>query len=220
LVFTAFLRPCRGDADNQEKCFKSRGVGQMKKTVLVVIAMFVLCAAPAVFAQDHGELGVYADYVRLHHADNANFWGLGGRAGFNVHPHVQLEAEVSYDFSQSFTNTFTNGGTVTVSRANLHLLHGLFGPKIQTGGPIRVFAVLKGGFLSFSGGGAAATFGNAGSQFATVPGGDTNGVFYPGGGVEFYAGPIGLRFEVGDLMYFDRGANNNLRITFGPTIRF
>ena len=47
-----------------------------------------------------------------------------------------------------------------------------------------------------------------------------NGVFYPGGGIEFFLGPIGIRAEAGDEMYFDRGVNNNLRIAVGPTIRF
>jgi len=193
----------------------------MKKIVLAVIAVLVLSAAPALFAQDHAEIGVYADYVRLHHADNANFWGLGGRIGFNVHSHVQLEAEMSYDFEQSFTNTFTTGGTVTTTRTNLRLLHGMFGPKFQTNtGPVRAFVLLKGGFLNFSGGGGAATFGNVGTQISGITGGDTHGVFYPGGGVEFFAGPIGLRIEAGDLMYFANGANHNLRLAVGPTFRF
>ena len=43
---------------------------------------------------------------------------------------------------------------------------------------------------------------------------------YPAGGVEFYAGPFGIRAEVGDLMYFRDGVHNNLRIAAGPSIRF
>jgi hypothetical protein len=38
--------------------------------------------------------------------------------------------------------------------------------------------------------------------------------------VEGFVGPVGLRLEVGDDIYFDNGARNNLRVTFGPTIRF
>lgn len=187
----------------------------MKKIVLVLTAALFLMVAPATFAQNHGEFGVFADYVRLHHANDANYVGLGGRFGFNVHEHVQLEAEMSYDFAKSFTTTTTNGGTVTVNRTDLRLLHGLFGPKFQTGGQaIRGFVVLKGGFLNFSTDNALA------GQFTGVPRGDTNGVFYPGGGVEFFAGPFGVRFEAGDLMYFDNGANHNLRITVGPQFRF
>jgi hypothetical protein len=187
----------------------------MKKLVLGVIAALVLMSAPATFAQNHGEIGAFADYVRLHHADNSNFLGLGGRFGFNVHSHVQLEAEMAYDFEKSFTTTTTNGGTVTVTKTGLRLLHGMFGPKFQTGeGAVRAFAVLKGGFLNFS------TNSSLSGQFSGITGGDTNGVFYPGGGIELFGGPIGVRFEVGDLMYFDNGANHNLRIAVGPQFRF
>jgi hypothetical protein len=31
---------------------------------------------------------------------------------------------------------------------------------------------------------------------------------------------VGLRFELGDEIYFNNGAHNNLRITFGPILRF
>jgi hypothetical protein len=43
---------------------------------------------------------------------------------------------------------------------------------------------------------------------------------YPGAGVEASLGPVGLRFELGDEIYFNSGAHNNLRITFGPILRF
>lgn len=194
----------------------------MKRFALVLglaVALFV----PAAFAQNHGEVGVFADYVRLHHANDANFWGLGGRVGFNVHNNVQLEAEMSYDFEKVFTNNITTGtGTITTVRSGLTLLHGLFGPKIQTGGgPVRLFGIVKGGFLNFRKTSAISSVGgNFTGQIGDIFGGDTNGVFYPGGGVEAYIGPIGLRAEVGDLMYFDNGANHNLRVTFGPSIRF
>jgi hypothetical protein len=46
------------------------------------------------------------------------------------------------------------------------------------------------------------------------------GAVYPGGGIEAYLGPIGLRIDVGDEIYFQSGAHNNLRLTFGPSIRF
>src|SRR5262249_5235095 len=121
----------------------------MKKAVIATLTALLLLTATAAFAQDHGEVGVFADYIRLHNAGNANFWGVGGRFGFNVHPNVQLEGELSYDFAQSFTSTSTNAGTVTVGTTDLRLLHGLFGPKITTSGPIRVFAFAKGGFLNF-----------------------------------------------------------------------
>ena len=191
----------------------------MKKIALALFAV-ALFTAPAIFAQDHGEFGVYADYVRLHHANDANFLGVGGRVGLNVHHNVQLEAEMAYDFEREFTNTTSTGGTITTTRSGLRLLHGMFGPKIQTGGgAFRAFVFAKGGFLNFGVSNAGAVSGFNG-QVGNVLTGDTNGVFYPGGGVEVFAGPIGLRVDAGDLMYFDRGANHNLRITFGPQFRF
>jgi len=43
---------------------------------------------------------------------------------------------------------------------------------------------------------------------------------YRGGGPEGYVGPIGLRFDAGDEVYFDHGTHNNSRVAFGPYIRF
>ena len=43
---------------------------------------------------------------------------------------------------------------------------------------------------------------------------------YPGGGLEFFAGPLGIRLEAGDEIYVNNKAYNNLRVTFGPTLRF
>ena len=50
--------------------------------------------------------------------------------------------------------------------------------------------------------------------------GNTAAAIYPGLGVEGFFGPIGLRADVGDEIYFKNGTRNNLRVTFGPTIRF
>ena len=45
-------------------------------------------------------------------------------------------------------------------------------------------------------------------------------VFYPGGGVEGHLGPVGLRLDVGDEMCFNDGTHHNLRVAFGPYVRF
>ena len=179
--------------------------------------MLALMTAPMIFAQgtpdkDHGEIGAFFNMTRLRHANNTNFYGFGGRVGFNVHPNIQFEGEMAYDFARNFTVTTNN---VTTSTTGLRLLHGLFGPKFQIGtGAVRAFVTAKGGFLNFS------TSHNLTNQINGVSGGDTNGVFYPGGGIEAYAGIFGIRAEIGDEMYFDRGANHNLRVTIGPQIRF
>lgn len=187
----------------------------MKRIVSVII--LALVAAPIVFAQgtpdkDHGEIGAFFNMTKLHNANDTNFYGFGGRVGFNVHPNVQLEGEMAYDFARNFTVT-TSTATSTTTR--LRMLHGLFGPKFQVGtGAFRAFVTAKGGFVNFS------TNHNLTGQIVGVPNGDTNGVFYPGGGIEAYAGWFGVRAEVGDEMYFDHGANHNLRVTIGPQIRF
>ena len=194
---------------------------------LAVLSALALCLAvilPPASAQsndrNHGDFGVYFDYTRLQ-AASLNMFGVGARLGINVHPAVALEGEVAYDFERSTTNSTFNGVTGTTPvRSNLRLIHGLFGPKIQsTKGPVRVFLVLKGGILNFGVAGPA-TAGSFANQFGTLRDGDTNGVFYPGGGIEFNAGPIGLRLEAGDEMYWDNGVNHNFKFMGGPQIRF
>jgi hypothetical protein len=38
--------------------------------------------------------------------------------------------------------------------------------------------------------------------------------------MEAFAGPIGLRSEIGDDIYFNGGAHNDMRVTVGPQLRF
>ena len=187
----------------------------------ILAALFF--TVPAVMAQapsDHIEVGAFADYFRFSQTKPvSNFVGVGGRAALNIHPSVQLEAEMAYDFKRNFTNTFTNGVTTVLVTTNFRTLHGLFGPKLQTGsGPFRAFVTGKVGFDNFS-----VTNQNAPSGFTSSIGldkGKTDFAVYPGAGVEAFAGPFGLRLEVGDEVYFDHGSHNNLKVTFGPQIRF
>lgn len=193
--------------------------------ILSALALCIASFAPAASAQshddkNHGDFGVYFDYTRLQFAKE-NFFGVGARLGINVRPHVVLEGEMAYDFERNSTATITGlGNTTTTVRSNLRLIHGLFGPKIQTTGPVRVFAVLKGGLLNFSVARSGVTAGNVVNQFGNIADGDTNGVFYPGGGVEFNAGFFGIRLEAGDEMFFDNGAQHNFKFMGGPQIRF
>lgn len=185
--------------------------------------ILLLCAAPAVLAQDHSdhvEVGVFADYFRLSDTSpKENFIGLGGRAAFNVRPSIQLEAEMAYDFKRNYTQTFTNGVSDELVTTQVRTLHGFFGPKFQTGsGPFRVFVTGKVGFDNFS-----VTNENATAGFTNSVGlstGATRFAVYPGGGFEAFAGPIGVRAEIGDDIYFWNGAHNNLRVSLGPQFRF
>jgi hypothetical protein len=191
--------------------------------VLGALALFLGFLMPAAFAQssdrNHGDFGVYFDYTRLQFA-SLNLFGVGGRVGINLHPAIVLEGEMAYDFERSTSQTIISSGVTNTFRSNLRLIHGLVGPKIQTTkGPFRIFVVAKGGLLNFGVGGpvTAGTFAN---QIGTIKDGDTNGVFYPGGGIEFNAGPIGLRLEAGDEIFWDNGANHNFKFMGGPQIRF
>jgi hypothetical protein len=189
---------------------------------LFITALF-FAAAPVVMAQersDHIEVGAFADYFRLSDASPAqNFVGLGGRAAVNIRPSVQLEAEMAYDFKRNFTRTFTDGVTTELVNTDFRTLHGFFGPKFQTGsGPVRLFVTGKVGFDNFTIDNQNATAGFVSAVGLTN--GTTAFAVYPGGGFEAFAGPIGIRAEIGDDIYFKNGAHNNLRVTFGPQFRF
>jgi len=192
-----------------------------------ILSALVLCVAafsPAASAQssdnkNHGNLGIFFDYTRLQPAD-LNMFGVGGRLGINIRPHAVLEGEMAYDFERNKTQTITNGVITATVRSNVRLLHGLFGLKIQSTGPVRIFGLLKGGFVNFGVGGPV-TAGAINNQINNIVDGDTNGVFYPGGGVEFNAGWLGFRVEAGDeIMFLNNSTSNNFRATFGPQIRF
>jgi len=189
----------------------------MKKLGLVlgVMLLFTLVGMP-VFAQEHIDIGVNADYVNLSRISQG-FWGVGGRVGFGLAPHIGLEADMAYDFSQTFNGPNTFGFTST---ANMHMLHGTFGPKIYTDlGPLRVFAVAKGGFIHFAGG-PGGNFGAFTGVLANFNTSSTNAVFYPGVGIEIGHKVVGFRVEAGDLMYFNNGAVNNLNVRAGPEFTF
>jgi hypothetical protein len=196
----------------------------MKKYFLILA--LVLMVTPTLLAQDHdhGEVGVFADYFRLQAAPR-DLFGLGGRLSLNVHNNVQLEAEMAYDFERGFAEGFDNGsGTASIQRSSLRVLHGMFGPKLQFGkqGPaaIRAFVTAKGGFVNFGFSNASVLSGFTSAIDNLRRDNNGNAVFYPGGGLEGYLGPIGLRLDVGDEIYFNNGAHHNLKMTFGPHIRF
>ncbi|KAA6456261.1 hypothetical protein DYQ86_26050 [Acidobacteria bacterium AB60] len=173
---------------------------------------------------NHGDFSVYGDMFRVSPKNypTLNFLGLGGRVGFNVHPNVALEGEMNYDFEQNYTTVQGTGASSTTITSGVRPLTGLFGPKFQfgTSGPFRAFLTGKAGFVEWSTSGkspSGSTFTGAFGQFGSN---STNFAAYPGGGIEAYLGPLGLRVEAGDEIYLDNGAHNNLRVTFGPSFRF
>ena len=165
----------------------------------------------------HGEIGVGANYLRL---DDLNTVGIGGNVDFNLNRHVQLEAQMAYNFNKTTTTASSTGGFTSFNRTDFRSLTGLFGPKFISGtGAWRVFGTLQGGFINFNNSNKGPISGFVGSVNNVIDG-NTHGVFYPGVGVEAFAGPIGLRLDVGDVMFFNDGAHNNLRIALGPQFRF
>lgn len=180
-----------------------------------MIGLLLAVGAPAtVLAQsdplNHVEVGAFANYLRLDEPSPAiNFVGLGGRLAVNVHRNVQLEGEMSYDFKRAFVTTFSNEVTTQLVSTDLRPLTAYFGPKFQTSSPFRAFLTGKVGFINFTTSNQNAPAGFK-SAIGAVTNGDTRVAFYPGGGIERFWGPIGLRLEAGDEIYFDDGARNNL----------
>jgi hypothetical protein len=193
----------------------------MRRIALLILVAGFSFAPIAARAQDHVEVGAFAEYFKLGET-HTNFVGLGGRAAVNLAKYVQIEAEMSYDFNRAFTEGFssTSGGAVTTQNSNIKVLHGLFGPKIQTPGPVKLFATVKGGFTDFRFDPVPASFSGFTSTVNGLRSNNVDAALYPGVGVEAFLGPIGLRAEVGDEIVFVGGAHHNWKITFGPQLRF
>jgi hypothetical protein len=169
--------------------------------------------------KDHGNIGVFLNFTRLQD-QSLNLFGVGGRFGLSVHQPVMLEGEFAYDFERTQTRSITVGGLTNTVRSNVRIVHALFGPKIQTKGPLRLFLLAKTGIVNFGVGGPA-TAGAINNQIGTILNGDTNFAFYPGAGIEFNIKRIGIRAEAGDEIIFLRGnTTNNVRVAVGPQIRF
>ena len=192
----------------------------MKKLGLMLIATLLMTVAP-VFAQEHAEVGVFADYMRLNTSPAINFVGVGGRVAINANSFTAIEAEMSYDFARNYTTTFNNGVTTQFATSSLRPLSGLFGPAFKIGGssPFRAFVTGKVGFVNFSTINQQGTAGFT-SSINSITNGDTHFAVYPGAGIEGFWGPFGLRLDVGDEIFFAGGTHNNLKVEFGPHFRF
>lgn len=208
----------------------------MKKFLFLLMIMggLIFVVLPAAKAQDsanHAEIGIFGDYFRLGATRGpslagtgaTSFGGVGARLSINVSRRWQIEPEMNYDFAASFTEGFSGapGTTAGFTTSTLRILHGMIGPKLQTGGgAFRAFVTVKGGGDDFMFSAAPVTFSTFTSSVSGLRSSSVVGVVYPGGGIEAYLGPIGLRLDVGDEIYFQSGAHNNLRVTFGASIRF
>jgi hypothetical protein len=193
----------------------------MRKFVLTVA---VLCgSSPLACAQSRVEAGLLLDYLSVSQTNTNNF-GVGGRFGLRVHHNVMMEGELAYDFGVNFQELYrnvTNGDVNAIEQTSIGVTEGLFGPMLQPAhGHLRPFATLKGGFIDFRLSPSLIPYSGVVSTVLGIRTSRVNAALYPGGGAEATLGPVGLRLEFGDLIYFNDGGHNNLRITFGPILKF
>jgi hypothetical protein len=194
----------------------------MRKFVLSLL-IFMLLIAPCLFAQKRVEAGLFVDYLDVTQTSTNNI-GLGARFGYRVHHDVMLEGELAYDYGINFGETYrnvVNGNIAAIENTSVGVTHGLFGPKLQPGGGgFRPFLTLKAGFMDFRLSPGLLPYSNLVSSILGLRTSTLNAAIYPAAGIEAAIGPVGLRLEAGDEVYFNNGAHNNLRLTFGPIIRF
>jgi hypothetical protein len=192
----------------------------MTRFPVAILLLAVLGVVPAARAQGAGEVGVFAHYFDWRQADT-QLVGIGGRLSLNTSPSVQIEGEVGYDFTRTFTERYSDGTTAyNFERTNARMLDGLVGPNFQTTGRIRLFVTIKGGFTHFDFSNTAASIPGFKSELENLRSSNINPAIYPGGGIEGYFGALGLRVDVGDEIYFANGSHHNFRVTAGPVIRF
>ena len=193
----------------------------MRKLALLFFVPVVLSVLS--FGQQRVEVGVFLDYLSLSQTGSNDF-GLGARFGYRVHHNVMLEGELAYDYGVNFNEVYRNvstGNIVAIENTSIGVTQGLVGPKLQpSGGGFRPFVTLKGGFLESRLSPSLLPQSSLVSSIFGLRTSSWNAAIYPAAGIEAAIGPLGLRLEAGDEVYFNNGAHNNLRITFGPFLRF
>jgi hypothetical protein len=193
----------------------------MRRLALIII--FLATSPLLALAQKRVEVGVFVDYVSISQTNTDNF-GLGGRFGYRIHRDVMMEGELGYDYGINFDEAYrniANGNLTAIEHTSIGVTHGLFGPKLQpSGGGLRPFVTLKAGFMDFRLSPSLLPYSNVASAVLGLRSSNVNAAIYPAAGIEAALGPLGLRLEAGDEIYFNAGAHHNLRITFGPIVRF
>jgi hypothetical protein len=192
--------------------------------IALTLATLLLCGSSSmVRAQSRVEAGLLLDYLSVSQTNTDNF-GLGGRLGYRIHRNVMMEGELAYGYGVNFQDVYrnvTNGDVTAVERTSIGVTDGLFGPMLQPAhGHLRPFVTLKGGFIDFRLSPSLIPYSSVVSTALGIRTSSFNAALYPGAGAEATLGPVGLRLEFGDAIYFNDGAHNNLRITFGPVLRF
>ena len=195
----------------------------MVKVILTVVALLLCESWNRAHAQKRVEAGLLLDYLGVSQTQTNNF-GVGARLGYRVHHNVMVEGELAYDYGVNFQEVYNNiasGNVTAIEQTSIGVTQGLFGPKLQPArGHLRPFVTLKGGFLDFRLSPSLLPINSVVSTVLGIRTSNLNAALYPAAGAEATLGPLGLRLEAGDLIYFNNGEHNNLRITFGPILRF
>lgn len=189
---------------------------------ITALAVVALLGTPSLLAQKRIEAGAFLDYLGITQTKTTNF-GLGARFGYHLHRNIMLEGELAYDYGVNFDEVYLNlvtGNVAAIERTSIGVTHFLIGPKFQPRGRFRPFATIKAGFIDFRLSPSLLPVSDVVSPILGLRTSNLNPAVYPGGGAEAAIGPVGLRLEFGDEIYFNSGAHNNLRITFGPILRF
>ncbi len=189
----------------------------------LTLALFLPLLSTLSFGQQRIEAGVFLDYLSISQTGSNDF-GIGARFGYRVHHNVMLEGELAYDYGVNFDEVYrdvANENIAAIEHTSIGVTQGLIGPKLQpSGGGFRPFVTLKGGLLESRLSPSLLPQSTIVSSVFGLRTSNWNAAIYPAAGIEAAIGPLGLRFEVGDEVYFNNGAHNNLRITFGPILRF
>src|SRR5207253_7403383 len=192
--------------------FTSNQRKRMRKLTLLLLVVPLLATVSQ--AQSRMEAGIFVDYLSISQTSTANF-GLGARFGYRVHHDVLLEGELAYDYGINFGEAYrsiVSGNIAAIENTSVGVTHGLFGPKLQpSGGGLRPFVTLKGGFMDFQLSPGLLPLSNAVSTLLGLRTSSWNAAIYPAAGVEAAIGPVGLRFEVGDDVIFMRITHNKQR---------
>lgn len=195
----------------------------MSKIANFLSGLLVCASALPLSAQKRLEAGVFIDYLGISQTSTDNF-GLGGRLGYRVHRNVMVEGELAYDYGINFQEVYrniANGDTTAIQRTSIGVTEGLIGPILRPArGHFRPFATLKAGFIDFRLSPSLLPYSNLISTALGIRTSSLSATLYPAVGAEASLGPVGLRLEAGDAIYFNGGKHDNLRITFGPILRF
>jgi hypothetical protein len=190
----------------------------------LALASLLLCGSSSIaLSQSRVEAGLLLDYLSVSRTNTSNF-GLGGRLGYRFSHNVMLEGELTYGYGVNFDELYvnvTNGNVNAIEKTSIGVTDGLFGPMLHPAhSHLRPFVTLKGGFMDFRLSPNLIPYSGVVSSVLGIRTSNLDTVLYPGAGAEATLGPVGLRLDAGDAIYFNGGAHHNLRITFGPIVRF